>query len=84
MLYDTAHGFKFQIRCLKGIILESGKLIHPVGGRQVGYNQAAQQCLSLNLELVEPESKYENEQINKYLVQNGFFLGMFSKGCLLF
>jgi len=88
MLYEE-HGFEFKMRCLKGIILESGKLIHPVEGRQVGYNQAAKECTSLNLELVEPESRFENEQINSYrfeneqinsyLVQNGFFLGEFSK-----
>ena len=40
MAYEP-HGFKFKMRCLKGIILESGKLIHPVDGLQTGYNEAA-------------------------------------------
>ena len=80
MAYEP-HGFKFKMRCLKGIILDSGKLVHPVDGPQVGYIQAAKECISLNLELVEPESRYENEQINNYLVENQFFLGVFSKRC---
>ena len=42
MMYAYGHRFKFKMRCLKGIILESGKLIHPVEGLQVGYNKAAQ------------------------------------------
>ena len=78
MLYAYGHGFKFKMRCLRGILLESGKLIHPVEGGQVGYNQAADMCVSLNLELVEPESRFENEEINTYMAQNNFFLGAFS------
>ena len=77
MLYFE-HGFKFKMRCLKGIHLESGKLIHVVEGEQVGYNKAAQMCLDRNLELVEPESRFENEEINTYLAQNNFYLGVFS------
>ena len=77
MSYDE-HGFKFQMRCLRGILLESGKLIHPVEGDQVGYNKAADMCDFLNLELVEPESRFENEEINTYLAQNNFYLGTFS------
>ena len=80
MQYEE-HGFKFRMLCLKGKILDSGKLIHPVGGRQEGYNQAADECKKVHLELVEPESRLENEQINNYLIQNGFFLGQFSKRC---
>ena len=78
MKYIYGHWFKFQMRCLKGILLETGKLIHPVEGDQVGYNEAADTCVSLNLELVEPESEFENEEINTYLAQNNFYLGAFS------
>lgn len=35
----TEHGFVFNMRCLNGVILDSGKLIHPVKGDQVGYNE---------------------------------------------
>ena len=82
MVYEEHH-FKFKMQCLKGIILESGKLIHPVDGLQTGYNEAAANCTALKLELVEPETRYENEQINKYLIENQFFLGVFSKRCKL-
>ena len=78
MMYAYGHRFKFKMRCLKGIILESGKLIHSVEGEQVGYNAAAQMCIDRNLELVEPESRFENEEINSYMAQNNFFLGAFS------
>ena len=78
MTYAYGHRFKFKMRCLRGILLKSGKLIHPVEGEQVGYNKAANMCISLNLELVEPESRFENEEINTYMAQNNFFLGAFS------
>ena len=78
MEYTYGHRFRFKMQCVTGILLESGKLIHPVVGEKVGYIEASKKCTDLNLELVEPESRFENEEINTYMAQNNFFLGAFS------
>ena len=39
----NAHFFKLKMRCLRGVILDSGKLIHVVEGQQVGYNEVRDQ-----------------------------------------
>ena len=39
------HFFQLKMRCLKGVILDSGKLIHVVEGEQVGYNQVRDQLI---------------------------------------
>ena len=42
MQYE-AHFFRLKMRCLRGVILDSGKLIHVVEGQQVGYNEVRDQ-----------------------------------------
>ena len=39
------HFFQLKMQCLKGVILDSGKLIHVVEGEQVGYNQVRDQLI---------------------------------------
>ena len=39
------HFFQLKMQCLKGVILDSGKLIHVVEGEQIGYNQVRDQLI---------------------------------------
>ena len=39
------HFFQLKMHCHKGVILDSGKLIHVVEGEQVGYNQVRDQLI---------------------------------------